>query len=195
MFNVQKFRDAGLAFGGARPSLFAVSMVFPRAIAIPSGSPEKASFLIRSASIPASTLGQIEVPYAGRKIKVSGDRTYSDWNITVMNDEDWGLRQAFEEWHRGINEWQGNFMIPPFVDAGSTAGTYKVDLAVTQFSKDGETPIAEYAFIGAFPTEIGPIQLDWETTNQIETFDVTFAYDYWVASGSSGGLATATVTG
>ena len=196
MFNVQRFRDAGLVFGGARPTLFGVRMDFPKSISIPSGTPERAQFLIKAASIPASSIAKVEVPYMGRKIAVSGDRTYADWNVTVMNDEDWSVRTAFEEWHRSINEWQGNFMISPFVDASSTPGTYKVDMEVTQYSKDGVTPIASYVFIGAFPTEIGQIQLDWDATNQIEQFDVSFAYDYWVSgSSSSGSFVSATVQG
>jgi hypothetical protein len=50
---------------------------------------------------------------------------------------------------------------------------------VLQYGKDGEL-IRQYDIIGAFPTTVSDIQLDWDTTNQIETFTVTFAYDYWL---------------
>jgi hypothetical protein len=50
---------------------------------------------------------------------------------------------------------------------------------VIQYNKDGSVGRA-YDIIGAFPTNVDAIALDWDTTNQIQTFGVTFAYDYWL---------------
>jgi hypothetical protein len=58
--------------------------------------------------------------------------------------------------------------------------SYKfTDALVTQFSKDG-SPIRAYNFVGIFPVQVSNMALDWDNTNAIQTFDVTFAYDYWV---------------
>ncbi len=177
-FNIDSFKANGLINGGARPSLFKVIMQFPAAPGI-EGDGERASFLIRAAQLPASTVDPVDVPYFGRKIKIAGDRTFADWTITVMNDEDFKLRNDFEAWLNWINTHVSN---------RSASGTgspesYKVDIQVYQFGKAGPGDdagvIRSYNLVGAFPTTVDAISLDWDTTNTIETFDVTFAYDYW----------------
>ncbi len=186
-FNIEQFKDRGLYLGGARPSLFRVTLNFPD-YALQGVSNARvegeSSFLIRSAQIPASTIPSIEVPYFGRKIKVSGDRSFNDWVTTVMNDEDFELRRALENWMRGINSHIPNLMTPPYLNISGTniRSGYKTNLNVTQFSKTGEK-IRTYTFVGAFPINVGEIMLDWEATNRIETFDVTWSYDYWVVGG------------
>jgi len=177
-FNIDSFKSQGLALGGARPSLFRVKMTFPDFVTgrIPQ---REASYLIKAAALPASTIGEIDVSYFGRKIKLSGDRTFDDWTITVLNDEDFGLRNAFEEWSNAMNT-----LISNRLDPAAAGGGYKVDLTVEQFGKSGpgddDGIIRKYKFVGAFPTQISAITLDWDRNNTIEEFDVRFAYDYWV---------------
>jgi hypothetical protein len=178
-FNVGTFKTAGLVNGGARPSLFEVELSFPLgARPVPNGG----RFLIKAAQLPASTVDSIDVPYFGRKVKVVGDRTFADWTVTVMNDEDFNIREALEEWSNELNQLEGNRQTLP---AGLTGASYKANMVVRQFSKvqeSGVDPTATraYTFVGAFPTSIDAISLDWDRTNTIEEFDVTFAYDYWV---------------
>ena len=54
-----------------------------------------ATFLVKAANIPASTVGVIEVPYRGRTLKIAGDRTFEPWTITVLNDKGFALRSKF----------------------------------------------------------------------------------------------------
>jgi len=176
-FNVENFKSKGLINGGARPSLFDVTITPPAGLGI-SGL-ENIQFLARATQLPAMTIQSVDVPYFGRKIKVAGDRTFADWSITVMNDEDFKVRAAFEAWSNKINTIISNVNL-----AGNAPGTYKTDAIVNQYSKGGKdttqaVPLRSYKFVGIFPTQIDAINLDWDTTNQIETFDVTFAYDYW----------------
>lgn len=178
-FNIDSFKANGLIYGGARPSLFKVIMQFPSAPGI-EGDSERASFLIRAAQLPASTVDPVDVPYFGRKIKVAGDRTFADWTVTVMNDEDFKLRNDFEAWLNYINTHISNRS----ASADGSPENYKVDVQVIQFGKAGPGDdsgiIRSYSLVGAFPTSVDAISLDWDTTNAIETFDVTFAYDYWI---------------
>ena len=99
-----------------------------------------------------------------------------------MNDEDWAVRSAFEAWQNGINELVGNVRSGGFTNeqpnALSTA-SYKQTVTITQYSKAGNE-VAQYQLIGAYPTDLGAITLDWDNQNQIETFPVTLAYDYWI---------------
>lgn len=193
-FSIEDFKSNGLVYGGARPSLFKV--IIPN---MPNGDTggtsganltSKISYLAKAASLPPSIIDYIDVPYMSRKIRVNGDRTFPDWTITIMNDEVFDIRRAFEAWHQYINSREPNRQFGPGL---SEANSYKVDLLVHQYSKTGNgagaealsviaddaVPIATYTMVGAFPTSIGPIGLDWDYVNQIEQFDVTFTYDYW----------------
>ena len=51
-----------------------------------------------------SNVSSISIPFRGRQLKVAGDRTFDEWTITVINDEDFKLRTAFETWMNGINK-------------------------------------------------------------------------------------------
>jgi hypothetical protein len=57
---------------------------------------------------------------------------------------------------------------------------YSVDSDVTQFGKKGDT-IKRYRFIGVFPTDITPIDVDWGSNDTIEEFSVTLSYQWWDA--------------
>ena len=176
MFNINEFRSQ-LTGGGARQSLFQVQITNP----INPIADFKATFMIKAASLPAFTVGQYEVPFMGRKIKYGGDRTFEEWTVTVINDEDFLVRNAMEQWNNAINTSVSNRRALP--------QTYKSIAQVTQLGKDG-TPLAVYTFDGIFPISIGAIDLSWETVDTIEDFPITFAYDYWEKTGGTTGLST-----
>jgi len=180
-FNIQEIRSQ-LVLGGARASLFQVQIANPA-----NGAGDiKVPFMVKAAAIPASTLGSIEVPYFGRKIKVAGDRTFAEWTVTIINDEDFLIRNAMEQWSNSINSHAGN--IREFGSASPLL--YKSNAQITQFSKTG-VPIREYTFNGMFPTEVSTIEMAWETTDAIEEFTVNFQYDFWEVSGGVTGNSTA----
>ena len=180
-FNIQEIRSQ-LVLGGARASLFQVQISNPA-----NGAGDiKVPFMVKAAQIPASTTGVIEVPYFGRKIKVAGDRTFAEWTVTIINDEDFLIRNAMEQWSNSINSHAGN--IREFGSASPLL--YKSNAQITQFSKTG-VPIREYTFNGMFPTEVSAIDMAWETTDAIEEFTVTFQYDFWEVSGGVTGNSTA----
>ena len=176
-FNISTFKSKGLEYGGARPALFNVDFQAPTTIGINRNSLDKARFVCRAAELPASQIGSIDIGYFGRKIKIAGDRTFADWTVTIMNDEDFSVRSLFEAWSNSINRHISN--VRDRSVAKENTGSYKTDLFVNQYSKDGEM-IRSYSIIGAFPTNISAITLDWDNQNQIETFQTTFTYDYWV---------------
>ena len=177
-FNINEMR-AGLALGGARPTLFQVQITNP----INNAADAIAPFVIRSTSLPSSTINPIEIPYFGRKIKIAGDRTFDSWAVTVMNDEDFRVRHTMEVWHNQINSLQTNLNL----NADSSPLNYKSTALVTQYGKSGDT-LRRYKFNGIFPAEISTIDLDWDSTDQIETFSVTFAYDWFEIDGGSTGV-------
>lgn len=167
-----------LTYGGARPTQFSVRIRNPAN----SVADIKTQFMVQSAQIPAEMIGQIEVHYFGRAIKLAGDRTYDAWTVSVLNDEDFLVRNALEQWSNAINGRETN--IRGF--GGSQPSLYKSQAQVVQYNKIGQ-PVREYEFDGLWPLEISPIDLAWNAKDQIETFNVTFAYDMWrVVAGSTG---------
>jgi hypothetical protein len=172
-FNINEFKSQ-LVGGGARNSLFQVQITNP----ITGVADFKMPFMVKAASIPASNLGTMEVPYMGRKIKYPGDRTFEDWQVTIINDEDFLIRNAMEAWSNAINSHASNTRLLP--------SQYKSDAQVIQFGKDG-TPIRQYTFQGITPVQIGAIELGWETVDTIEEFTVSFQYDLWTVDGGNTG--------
>jgi hypothetical protein len=169
-FNINEMRSQ-LVYGGARQNLFQVRINNP---ANASGD-LKTPFMVQAAQIPESQLGVIPVFYFGRQMKLAGDRTFGDWTVTIINDEDFLIRNAMEEWSNRINRLERNVR---------DINRYKTNATVIQYAKDG-TPIREYRFDGIFPSVISPIELDWGNQDQIESFQVTFTYDYWTVSGGT----------
>jgi len=185
-FNINDFKSRGLTLGGARPSLFEVT-INPNIGEINDAALEKFVFTCRASEVPAATIDPVNVPYFGRQIKLAGDRTFADWTVTVMNDEDYLVRDMFENWSNKINQFVENKNKLPENQYKST------DAYVNHFSKGGDI-IRSYRFVGIFPTTISNMALDWDNTNAIQTFDVTFSYDYWVPL-QFGGIGPAIDTG
>lgn len=169
-FSIDTIRSK-LVGGGARPTLFSVQLLSPFDANLAINSP----FMIKAASLPASTIGEFNIGYMGRKLKVAGDRAYDDWTVTVLNDENFDIRSALEKWSNAIQDPVTNLR-----NSGATSAisSYKADATVTQYNKLGEA-IYQYKFQGMFPKSVADITLDWDTTDQIETFQVTLSYDYF----------------
>lgn len=171
-FNITEIKSR-LRLGGARPSLFQVTFASPDNRAAYVDVP----FLTYAASVPPSDLGNIRIPYFGRTINLAGDRTFPPWRISVFNDEDYKIRNGIEQWHERINGRITNVR---------TLSQYKTDAQIIHFSKEGEV-IKTYTFVGMYPAEIGEMRMGWQDNDSIQTFDVTFMYDYWIPGNSSAG--------
>ena len=161
---------AKLTGGGARANQFKVTMHFPGYASV-GGEIEDLAFLCRATTIPAMNIGNIDVKFRGRDIKIAGDRTIDAWSVTVYNDTNFKLRNAFERWQNGINNMTDNEGLTNPVD-------YQVDAFVDHLDRNGNT-IKSYTLRGVFPTAVAAIGLDYETTDAIETFDVNFSYQYF----------------
>jgi hypothetical protein len=171
-FAINQFRNAMIG-DGARPNLFEVILTFP-APAAGGAATIKLPFTCKSAQLPGSTLGVVPVQYFGRELKFAGNRTFADWTITVINDEDFVVRNAFERWMNSINTHTTNLRnaasLPP--------SSYTQDGTIIQYSKIG-IPIKSYKLVGAFPSDLSPIDVDWGSNDTMEEFTVTLAYQWW----------------
>jgi len=175
---------AALIQGGARANLFRVNISFPNSTItgdanriFGSSTPEQlSSFMIKTASLPGRTINPIEVNWRGRKLKVSGDTNYEDWTITVINDNNFSVRNAFERWQEGINGGVTN-VSGNGTDA-TTFNSYVADLEVEQLGRNGEV-VKRYVIKGAWPTTVDPIEVGADNADTIEEFGVTLAYQWW----------------
>jgi hypothetical protein len=186
-FRVQEFRST-LNYDGARPNLFQCELTFPTLVG--GGSAQNQfTFLARAAQLPGDTINVVPQYYFGRELKFAGNRTFQEWTVTVINDEDFKIRDAFERWMSGINSHVGNLRQPSFIKGD---GGYQQDGFVTQYGKS-ENLLKRYKFIGMFPVDITPIELDWGANDTIEEYAVTFAYQWWEHAAGQNGPTTDSV--
>lgn len=191
--SIQDFKKA-LVGGGARPNLFEVAIP-----TLPAGvdfggtdGQDNFSMLCKAAALPASNIASIDVPFRGRIMKVAGDRTFDTWTVTVINDENFAIRNAMETWMQTIGQYG---------DASGTTNpeTYMVDAYVKQLKRSpsttgfnsatggGLTAAALYKFYSIFPTNIAAIDLSYDTSDTIEEFTVEFQVQYWTPQGPQEG--------
>lgn len=181
--------------GGARPNLFEVNIpTLPAAAAGADWDAETFQFLCKTAALPASNVTPIEVPFRGRVLKVAGDRTFDVWTVTVINDEDFKLRSAFELWMNGISKLDNN-------TGATNPSSYMTNAIVHQLGRGADngrfatsnsdiaggsaiTPLRTYMFYDIFPTSISEIALSYDTTDTIEEYTVEFQVQYWTAGSS-----------
>lgn len=134
--------------------------------------------MCKAAQLPASTVENIPLQYRGRAVNVAGERTFAPWTISIYNDNDFGIRNAMEQWSNGIQNLTGT-------DGRVNPRDYQVDLQVHQLDRGGAI-VKTYKFVDAYPLEVGAIALDFDQTNAVEVFDVTFQYNYWTSNTAEG---------
>ena len=169
---------------GVKPNMFLVDIFFPADVKLASADQSLVNILCKSAALPGSNLGVIEVPFRGRTVKIAGDRTFDTWSVTFFNDKDFKSRSFFELWMDNINTHEAN--TAPLFRPQSSAGGYMANLEVKQLEKtkaeNGEI-IRTYKLWHCFPTSVGQIDLAYDSNDQIEEFTVEFQMSYWTATG------------
>lgn len=173
-FDVNEFKSQ-LTGDGARSNLFQVALQFPAWVTGAGVATVKSAFMCKAAQLPGSTVGVAPLYYFGREVKLAGNRQFQDWSVQIINDEDFLVRDALDRWVNGIN---GPVTNRRNLQADVLDGGYGVDALVTQFAKTGE-PIKVYKFVGLWPMDVSPIEVDWAANDTIQEYTVTFAVQYW----------------
>lgn len=176
MANIADFK-AQMLGGGARPNQFFVQLTFPEFVTGGIVAGQQAQFMCKAAQLPASNIENIQVLYRGRPVNFAGERTFQPWTITVYNDTSFGIRNAFERWQSGIQNYSAT-------NGLTNVASYQKDMDVIQLDRNG-APVKTYKFIDAYPVSIGAIALDFDQQNSIETFDVEFQFNYFVSNTST----------
>lgn len=171
--SIEDFKSV-LQGGGVRPTMFQVELTFPAGVSSDNNLlTTDGTFLIKASQLPPSNVGVIDVPFRGRKLKVSGDREFADWNINIINDVSFGLRKGLEEWSELIQNH--NYAL-----GATELNDYFASAIVRQLDRDGEQ-LRAYRFEGIWPRDIEAIDLSFEANNAVEEYGVTFAVQYWSA--------------
>ena len=190
--------------GGVRPNLFKVEHAWPAGdtgLTAPSltgatASGAEVTYMCKSAALPATNIGTVELPFRGRVIKVPGDRTYETWTATFYMDDAFKLRAAYEKWIELTNAVDKNTASADIVDTW-------VDIKITQLDKFGGQGLADgtlkelrtYRLASAFPVSVSQISLAYDNNDSYEEFDVEFAYQYHTSFGGDGGNDTVDSSG
>ena len=173
--SISDFKSA-LVGGGARPNLFEVELT-----TLPGGIARDAdnfTYMCKAAALPASTIANIDVPFRGRIFKVAGDRTIETWSVTVINDESFKLRNAFDEWMQLIAKLDNNLGATLPESYMTDASVYQLGRGSSASSQDSSgnenSVLKEYKMQGIFPTSLAAIDLSYDTGDTIEEFTVEF---------------------
>ena len=187
---ISQFKSA-LIGGGARPNLFEVELT-----TLPAGIDWDANsfrYMCKAAQLPAQNIANIDVPFRGRIFKIAGDRTIDTWTVTIINDESFNLRNAFEEWADLIAKLENNL-------GATDPNAYMVNAKVYQLGR-GSSPssksntgtansvLKEYEFFNIWPSAVAAIDVSYDSTDTIEEFTVDFqvqSYKFNGAGGSNG---------
>jgi hypothetical protein len=185
------FKSA-LKGGGARPNLFEVSIPsFP----VGGWDDIEFNFMCKAAALPASNMAPIEIPFRGRILKVAGDRTFDTWTVTIINDEDFVLRTAFEKWMNLMSKLDNNTGATDPSAYMVNANVYQLGRGRTKEFAGPEygtaaggslTPLRTYEFWYIFPTNVSAIDLSYDTSDTIEEYTVEFQVQYWTVGGQGG---------
>lgn len=177
--------------GGARPNLFECQIKFPGGLGILEDDDYR--FMIKAASLPASNINVIDIPFRGRNLKIAGDRTFDPWSITVINDTNFKIRDAFEKWMNFMNRHDDNAGV-------ITPNAYQTEMVVHQLGRgitgqssdagaipntESQIPILKsYKFYGTFPTSVSAIELSYDNADAIEEFSVDLQVQWYDSLGS-----------
>lgn len=177
--------------GGARPNLFEVDVTFPTAVNLGvqgdgtgQFDSENFRFLCKAAQLPGSNVTPIDVPFRGRTLKVAGDRTIDPWSVTIINDEDFSHRRAFEAWAQNIAQYGDHSGLTNPSDYMGNAVVYQLGRSEsvqqgTNTTGDNARILAQYRFIDIFPTNVSPIELSYDAGDTMEEFTVDFQVQYY----------------
>lgn len=164
--------------GGLRPNRYEIIVTFPGPVVLPLGgarqTASKISFTAKAASIPTSNVGVIDVPYMGRQVKVAGDKTWDDWTVGILLDNDLIGRRAFEIWHDRILGFDSNVAIDPFVNPANYFARAEVHLL-----DRADRVLDTYTVEGIWPSNVGEVTLGYDQNDSVAEQSVTFAINGW----------------
>lgn len=165
-------------FQGTRPNRFIIELGLPDVVG---GNPIDMDLYGKATQLPTASMGVIPVPWMGRVVKFSGERTFADWTVQMYD--------ANED-----NSKDVRYLMMQWMEAMDSADEHNINYNVTSNAKirwndfgGGQEAVhndqtgffREVTLYGVFPIDVGPLELSYDVTDTFSEFAVTFAYDYW----------------
>ena len=170
--NINAFK-ANIAGGGARANQFEVILANPAIGGV--GIDSAMTFMIKAASLPGQTITEVAVPFRGRTLYLAGDREFETWTTTCINETNFALRDSMERWMSGINDLETSQGV-------TNPAEYYAQMEVHQLDRNNNV-LKAYVLKNCWPTIVAPIDLNFDTVSEVETFDVTWRYTDFVSVG------------
>jgi len=140
----------------------------------PVGGGDRDALKVRCQSTqkPGRSVGRIHLPYKGTAgVNFPGKVAFShEWACTFVEGTDMLISRALHTWQ--------NMMMDPRTGQGSLDVSIKAD-AFLRLKDQADTIVDTTKLVGCFPLAIDDVPLSNEDENII-TYNVTWAYDYWV---------------
>jgi len=173
------FTGAGLNFSNPDPGIEGAAQALQNLSNTP--------YLVTAASLPGQSINPAVVFYRGREVKLAGDRVFSPWVTTILNDDNMTIRTALEGWMSTMERLA--------TKAGKTRlSEYGGTLTVSQLDRNGKI-IKNYIMEGAWPSDISEIGVSFDANDQISTFSCTWQYqNFRIINTTAEGLATQVAT-
>ncbi len=191
---IDKFKSR-LTGGIARPNLFEVVLAFPDGTvdSTVNDIDPKTRFLVKASALPASNIAAISVPFRGRQLKIAGDRTFDEWQITVIDDTDFAIRGSFERWMNvmaKVSDMSGKTNPEDYTKDAFVYQLGRSGIDASSQQSDQDMPVLRtYKFYSIFPTNVSAIDLSYDSTDAIEEFTVTLQVQWWEAAGNGGNVS------
>jgi hypothetical protein len=155
---------------GIRPNLYDVTGTFGGAATALTQSNDGSQFLIKAAAVPSATLGIITIPFRGREVKRAGDRTFTDWSITVLCDAEMDIHRRFMDWSSAFIALESDERSGEPMPYGQWTVTPQNNAGVSQ---------QKFTLVDCWPMEVGTMDLGYDNTDAVAEFTVTIGFDHW----------------
>ena len=157
-------------YGGTRANRFIVQPSWPSTINV---SAADSSFKMVSASLPASTINTITVPYRGRLINFAGDRMYAPGNVGIYDDNN-----TNNIW-KGLHQW-AEFMDGHYThkvkDNNFSYKKFQTNWQMKQLDANGGI-LKTITLYKCWPSVVDEISLNMAEPGFVG-FSVTLTFDY-----------------
>lgn len=164
--SIDQFRKA--LGSGHRTNQFKVSVALPSSY-IKGDAQKILEFICYASSIPEQGIANIPVNFRGLVANYAGDPVPGDtWQVSCYNPTSFNLRKSLIAWKRAYQE------------EGTTTGLDEIPMTTADVYLLGKNNnyLYQTTLYNVWPRTIGSIEVSWETTNQISTFDCQFSFDY-----------------
>jgi len=168
---------------GARSAKFNVMFSFTN----PKANPDSGALLAhgKTSSFPGKANTTIDFKYKGRTIPIKGQVKYTQsWECTFYLSEDHTLKHELENWIESLDQ-RHNYLNPS--ETKSVRETqlrhnvhgYTQNAYIYQRDFEDTRDTAKYTLFNVFPTEISPVQVNYESRGELLEFTCTFSYSHY----------------